>query len=386
MNKIYFDHSATTPVDPRVVDKMMPCFSDIFGNSSSIHSYGREAKIALSEAREAVAAALNAKPAEIIFTSGGTEADNLAIKGVAARENKRRHIITSRVEHHAVLRTCQHLEKQGFRVTYLPVDEFGMVHPDQVRNAITEDTFLISVMHANNEVGTINPIAEIGAIAREHKIYFHTDAVQSFGKLPLDVQTMNIDLLSVSGHKIYGPKGVGALYMRRGVLLEKLAHGGHHEYNHRAGTENIPGIVGFGEAVRLSQNSMPDEMQKLEQLRDELYLQITTHIPDVRLNGHPRHRLPGHLNLTFDGIEGEALLISLDMKGIAVSSGSACTAGTPEPSHVLLAMGINAVHAQSSLRFTLGSSNSNEDINYTMEVLPKIVETLRSLSPLYRKK
>ncbi|MBN2090598.1 cysteine desulfurase NifS [candidate division KSB1 bacterium] len=381
MQRVYFDNSATTLMDSRVLEKMLPYLKDNFGNASSIHSYGQKARVALSEAREKIATVLNASPAEIIFTSGGTESDNLAIKGLAYLETKRRHIITSAIEHHAVLNTIKYLEKKGFRVTYLPVDQTGMVDPEAVRRHISDDTFLISMMHANNEVGTINPIDKIGELAREHKVFFHCDAVQSFGKIPVDVKSLKVDLLSISGHKIYGPKGSGALYVRKGILLEMLNHGGHHEYNRRAGTENIPAIVGFGEAATICQQEMKADYEKVKSLRDELFQRIQSVIPDVFLNGHPEKRLPGHLNLAFKGIEGEALLLSLDFKGVAASSGSACTSGATEPSHVLLAMGTAPFLAQSSIRFTLGRQNTTEDIDYTLEVLPEVVSRLRKISP-----
>lgn len=382
MQKVYLDHSATTAVDPRVVEKMLPFFSENWGNASSLHSIGREARITLSHARETVAEGLNARPGEIIFTSGGTESDNLAIKGLAGRKSEKRHIITSAVEHHAVLRTCQFLEKKGFQVTYLPVDEYGMVAPEDVGKNIRKDTFLISIMHANNEVGTINPVQEIGEIAREHKIAFHCDAVQSFGKIPIDVQKMKIDLLTISGHKIYGPKGIGGLYVRKGIRLEKQNHGGHHEYNLRAGTENMPGIVGLAESTRISLHQMQRDNQHIKEMRDTLHQKVMQQIDRVHLNGHPEQRLAGHLNLTFEGIEGEALLLSLDMKGIAASSGSACTAGSTESSHVLLAMGRTPFLAQSSIRLTLGRENTMTEIDYVAEVLPEIVTRLRKLSPL----
>lgn len=381
MQRVYFDYSATTPADSRVLDRMLPFFKENFGNASSIHSYGQKARVALSDAREKIASTLNASPSEIIFTSGGTESINLAIKGLANPEPKRRHIITSAVEHHAVLNTCKFLEKKGFRVTYLPVDQTGMVDPAVVRQHISDDTFLISIMHANNEVGTINPIEAIGAIAREHNILFHCDAVQSFGKIATDVNSLKVDLLSISGHKIYAPKGIGALYVRKGIALEKLSHGGHHEYNRRAGTENIPGIVGFGEAAVICQQEMNTEYQRVKSLRDIFFQRIQSVVPDVFLNGHPEKRLPGHLNLTFKGIEGEALLLSFDFKGVAASSGSACTSGATEPSHVLMAMGVPPFLAQSSIRFTLGRQNTIEDIDYALEVIPEVVQRLRKISP-----
>jgi len=382
MRKVYLDHSATTPVDARVLEKMLPYFSQTFGNASSLHSAGREARMALTDAREILAGCLSAAPAEIIFTSGGTEANNLAIKGLAGLQAEKRHLITSAVEHHAVLRTAEFLGKKGFQVTCLPVDADGRVDPESVAKNIRRDTFLISIMHANNEVGTINPIQEIGEIARAHKIPFHCDAVQSFGKLPIDLKRMKIDLLTLSGHKIYGPKGIGALYVRKGLRLEKQLHGGHHEADRRAGTENVPGIVGLAEAARICHQQMRADEPRIAGLRDALSRKIIEQIPRVHLNGHPTHRLAGHLNLTFEGIEGEALLLSLDLKGIAASSGSACTAGSTSSSHVLLAMGRTPFLAQSSIRLTLGRETTAEDIDYVAAVLPEIVTRLRKLSPL----
>ena len=382
MRKVYFDHSATTPVDPRVLRAMLPYFSKKFGNTSSIHTFGREGKVATEEARERIARALNADASEIVFTSGGTESDNLAIKGTAFIEKRRKHIITTSVEHQAVLQTCDYLAKKGFHVMYLPVDETGMVDPKEVERNITDDTFIISVMHANNEVGAINPIAEIGSMAREKGILFHTDAVQSFGKLWIDVKAMNIDLLSLSGHKIYGPKGIGALYVRKGIQLEKQIHGGHHERNRRAGTDNVPAIVGLGKAVTICQEVMQQETEEVAALRDALFNKIKERIPNVHLNGKLDSRLPGNLNIAFEGIEGESILLNLDLKGIAASSGSACTSGSPEPSHVLSAMGIQSELAQASIRFSLGRGNTQEDVDYTVEVLPEIIERLRSISPL----
>ncbi|MDZ7340634.1 MAG: cysteine desulfurase NifS [candidate division KSB1 bacterium] len=383
MRKVYFDHSATTPVDPQVVEAMIPYFSEKFGNPSSIHSFGRETKVALEEAREKVAAFCNVRPADIYFTSGGTESDNMAIKGVAYEFKKKgRHIITSQIEHHAVLHCCEFLEKEGFEVTYLPPDKYGMIHPEAVEKAIRDDTILISIMHANNEVGTINDIEKIGAIAHNKGILFHTDAVQTFGKLPIDLGSLPVDLLSVSAHKIYGPKGVGLLYIRKGVRLTQLTHGGGHERGRRPGTENIPGIIGLAKAVELRQLRMKQESERLKKMRDAFYEKLTKAIPRLHLNGHPKQRLAGHLNVSFEGIEGEALLLSLDLKGVAASSGSACTSGSLDPSHVLAAMGMKPELARASIRFTLGNENTDEDVDYVVSILPEIVQRLRSMSAL----
>lgn len=383
MRKVYFDHSATTPVDPQVVEAMIPFFSEKFGNPSSIHSFGRETKVALEEAREKVAAFCNVRPADIYFTSGGTESDNMAIKGVAYEFKKKgRHIITSQIEHHAVLHCCEYLEKEGFEVTYLRPDKYGMIHPEAVAEAIRKDTILISIMHANNEVGTINDIEKIGTIAREKGVIFHTDAVQTFGKLPIDLGLLPVDMLSVSAHKIYGPKGVGLLYVRKGVKLVQLTHGGGHERGRRPGTENIPGIIGLAKAVELRQERMKQESEALKKLRDAFYEKLTQAIPRLHLNGHPQQRLAGHLNVSFEGIEGEALLLSLDLKGVAASSGSACTSGSLDPSHVLAAMGLKPELARASIRFTLGHENTEEDVDYVVGILPEIVQRLRSMSAL----
>lgn len=383
MRKVYFDHSATTPVDPQVVEAMIPFFSEKFGNPSSIHSFGRETKVALEEAREKVSAFCNVRPADIYFTSGGTESDNMAIKGVAYEFKKKgRHIITSQIEHHAVLHCCEYLEKDGFEVTYVRPDKYGMIHPEAVAEAIRKDTILISIMHANNEVGTINDIDKIGALARERGVLFHTDAVQTFGKLPIDLELLPVDLLSVSGHKIYGPKGVGVLYIRKGVRLAPLSHGGGHERGRRPGTENIPGIIGLAKAVELRQQRMNQENEALKKLRDGFYEKLTQAIPRLHLNGHPNQRLAGHLNVSFEGIEGEALLLSLDLKGVAASSGSACTSGSLDPSHVLAAMGMKPELARASIRFTLGRENTEEDVDYVAGILPEIVQRLRSMSAL----
>ncbi|NLI60538.1 MAG: cysteine desulfurase NifS [Clostridiales bacterium] len=381
---VYLDHAATTNTKKEVLDEMLPYFVEEYGNPSSIHSYGRQAKKAIDKAREKVARALNARFEEIFFTGGGTEADNWAIKGVAlANQNKGKHIITSAIEHHAVLFTCEYLEKRGFEVTYLPVDSYGLVDPKEVEKAIRPDTSLISIMFANNEIGTIQPIKEIGKIAKEKGVYFHTDAVQAIGQVDIDVNDMNIDLLSLSGHKIYGPKGIGALYVRKGTRLTPLLHGGTQERNRRAGTENIPGIIGLGKAVEIAYENMEKNNQHLLRLRDRLIEGIMERIEDVTLNGHPTSRLPGNVNMSFRYIEGESLLLSLDMKGIAASSGSACTSGSLDPSHVLLAIGLSHETAHGSLRMTLGDDNTDEDIDYVLETLPPIVKRLREMSPLF---
>lgn len=387
MRRIYLDHSATTPVRTEVATAVMEYMTGKYGNPSSVHSFGREAKAALEKARGQVAALINAQPEEIIFTSGGTESDNLAIIGVArANAIRGKHIITSAIEHHAVLDTCKALEKEGFRVTYLPVDAYGQISLADLEAAITDDTILISIMHVNNEVGTIQPIAEIGRIARERGVLFHTDAVQSLGKIPVDVKAQNIDLLSGSGHKIYGPKGTGFLYMRKGVRLKNLVHGGGQERKKRSGTENLPGIVGLGVAAELAAAEMETEMKRLAALRDKLIKGLQEKIPHVRLNGHPTERIATNANLSFEYVEGESLLLSLDLKGIAASSGSACTSGSLEPSHVLTAMGLCHELAHGSVRFTLGKDNTEEDIDYVLEVMPPIVERLRVMSPLYNEK
>ncbi len=383
MHRIYFDHSATTPTDPLVIEAMLPYLKDRFGNPSSIHAFGREANVALEAAREKVAKLITAQANEIYFTSGGTESDNMAIKGIASSlKNKGNHIITSKIEHHAVLHTCQYLESIGYRLTYLTPDDKGMIDPEAVEAAITDQTILITIMHANNEVGTINPIERIGHIARAHGVLFHTDAVQTFGKLPIDVSGQPLNLMSFSSHKIYGPKGVGGLYLRKGIQLDKLFHGGAHERNRRAGTENIPGIIGFARAAELCGERMEKDHEQMRLLSEALFKGITHRISRVHHNGHPTERLPGILNLTFEGIEGESLLLNLDLKGVAASSGSACTSGTTDPSHVLLGMGIKPELAQSSIRFSLGRGNSMEDIDFVVNMLTEIVQRLRSMSPL----
>lgn len=383
MRRIYLDHSATTPVRKEVAEIMLDYLTGRFGNPSSIHSFGREAKEALEKAREQVAHALHADSREIIFTSGGTEADNLALFGTALQNSdKGKHIITSAIEHHAVLHACEYLQKKGFRVTVLPVDEYGLIRMEDLRQAITAETILISIMHANNEVGTIQPIAEIGALAREKGILFHTDAVQSLGKIQLDVEKMKVDLLSGSGHKIYGPKGTGFLYVRQGVKINPLSYGGHQERNFRAGTENIPGIVGLGKAVELAEAELDTEMPRLARLRDQLIQGLQERIPHIKLNGHPELRVATNVNFSFLFVEGESLLLLLDLQGIAASSGSACTSGSLDPSHVLLAMGLPHEVAHGSVRMTLGRDNTEEDIREVLEELPPMVNRLREMSPL----
>lgn len=385
MNKrIYMDHAATTPVKKEVLEEMLPYFTENFGNPSSVHAFGRRAREAMDLARERVANALNASVDEIYFTSGGSESDNWAIKGVAlANKEKGNHIITTQIEHHAVLHACQYLEKHGFKVTYLPVDKYGLVTEEQVLNAITEKTILVTIMFANNEIGTIQPIKEIAKVVRDKGIYFHTDAVQALGSVPIDVKDLDIDLLSLSGHKIYGPKGVGVLYIKKGVKIDAVLHGGAQESNRRAGTENVPGIVGMGKAVELACNNLDKRIDRLTRLRDRLIDGIMSKIPHTILNGHRQKRLPGNVNICFEYIEGESLLLSLDLEGIACSSGSACTSGSLEPSHVLLALGLPHEIAHGSLRLTLGDDNTREDVDYVLEKLPIIVNRLREMSPLF---
>ncbi|PIU61411.1 MAG: cysteine desulfurase NifS [Armatimonadetes bacterium CG07_land_8_20_14_0_80_40_9] len=387
MKRVYLDHNATTPTHPEVLEAMLTYFNDSFGNPSSIHQFGQQARKAIDEAREKVANFISAKPEEIVFTSGGTEADNFAIKGVIyANEQNGGHIITSSIEHHAVLNPCEYLEKKGFKVTYLPVDKYGLIDPEETKKAITKETILITIMHANNEVGTIEPIAEIGRIAKERNITLHTDAVQSAGKIPVSVNELHVDLLSLSGHKIYGPKGIGVLYIRKGTRIQPLIHGGHHEKNRRAGTENVPAIVGLGKAIEIAKDTMEKESIRLTNLRNKLCGGIAEKIDHVLLNGHPGKRLPNTLNMSFEFVEGESIILNLDLKGIAVSSGSACTSGSLEPSHVLKAMGVEPAIAQGSIRFSLGKDNTEEDVDYVLEVLPEIIIRLREMSPLYRKK
>lgn len=385
MRRIYLDHAATTPVDPRVLEAMLPYFSESFGNPSSIHSFGRENRKAIEDARAVIAGEIGAAdPREIIFTGSGSESDNMALRGVAAAyRNRGNHIITSAIEHHAVYDTCKALEKQGFELTIIPVNSEGLVNPDDVIGALTDRTILVSIMHANNEVGTIQPIAAIGKLLREQNVLFHTDAVQTVGSIPVNVEELSVDLLSMAAHKFYGPKGVGALYVRKGVKTEPLIYGGGQERNRRAGTENLAGIVGMAKALSLANSELEENQKRIGALRDYLIDNVLSHIEHVRLNGDRSRRLPGNANFSFEYIEGESLLLNLDLKGIAASSGSACTSGSLEPSHVLLAMGICHEIAHGSLRLTLGKSTTREEIDYLLEVLPEIVAKLRAMSPLY---
>lgn len=381
---VYMDHAATTPVKPDVLEAMLPYFSEKFGNPSSIYALARDSKEAVEHARAQVAAAIGASPDEIFFTAGGSESDNWAIKGTAfANRKKGDHIITTAIEHHAVLHTCEYLEKQGFSVTYLPVDRYGMVDPADVEAAITDRTILVTVMAANNEIGTLQPIREIGRIAHAHGIPFHTDAVQAIGAVPIDVKADNIDMLSLSGHKFYGPKGIGALYVRKGVRLDSLVHGGGQERRRRAGTENLPGIVGLGKAIEMATADIEGHAARIAAMRDRLRDGILATIPDTILNGHPTQRLPNNLNVSFRYIEGESVLLMLDAHGICASTGSACSSASLEPSHVLLAIGLPHETAHGSLRLTLGDLTTDEDVDHVLEVLPTIVERLRSMSPLY---
>jgi cysteine desulfurase len=387
MKKIYLDYAATTPTDPEVIKAMEPYFFDKFANPSSVHSFGQEARKAVEDAREKVALFLGAKPDEIVFTSGGTESNNFAISGTAyALEKKGNHIITTAIEHHAVTEPCKFLEKKGFKVTFVKVDKYGLVDPAQVKKEITDKTILISVMHANNEIGTIQPIAEIGKIAREKGIYFHSDAVQTVGHIPVDVNELNVNLLSLSGHKFYGPKGVGCLYIKKGTRLETFLRGGGQEKGRRASTHNTPGIVGLAKAIELCQQKMQDEAKFQIKLRDRMIKEIPEKINEVYLNGHPSKRLPNNVNFSIQYIEGESILLSLDMLGIAASTGSACTSESLEPSHVLLAIGLSHEIAHGSLRITLGRWTQEEEADYLLLHLPKVVENLRAMSPLYEKK
>jgi cysteine desulfurase len=386
MKRIYLDYAATTPVHPEVIKAMLPYFSDAFGNPSSLYSYGLEARQAIEAARNKVAESIGAKNEEIVFTGGGSEADNFAIKGVAdANRRKGNHIITSVIEHHAVLVTFKFLEKRGFKVTYLPVDKYGLVDPESVSKAITDKTILISIMHANNEIGTIQPIGEIGKIARKAKIYFHTDAVQTVGHIPVNVNELKVDMLSFSAHKLYGPKGVGVLYIRKGTKVTSLIHGGEQEQGRRAGTENVPGIVGLGKAIELAGLDIANETARLITLRNVLIKGILEKIEHSHLNGHPAQRLPNNVNVSVDFIEGESTCLNLDLEGICISTGSACSSSDAEPSHVLLAIGLSHEQARSSLRFTMGRLTTAEDIERVLEVLPRTVARLRAISPLFKK-
>jgi cysteine desulfurase len=380
---IYLDYAATTPLDPRVLEAMMPYLTEKFGNPNSIHAFGREARKAVDEAREKIAALLNCRPSELVFTSGGTESDNLALRGVAAAyRQKGNHIVTTAIEHHAVLHTCRALQDEGFEVTYLPVDEHGLVAPEQVAEAVTDRTILVSIMHANNEIGTIEPLADIVRAVKEKRpdILVHTDAVQTVGHIPVDVEALGVDLLSFAAHKFYGPKGVGGLFVRRGVKLVPQLTGGGQERNRRSGTENVAGIVGMAKALEIAVAEMPTEIPRLQTLRDELINGVLAQIPDSRLNGHPTQRLPHNANFSFFGVEGEALLLQLDLHGIAASSGSACTSGSLEPSHVLLALGLSHEWALGSLRLTLGRFTTRQHLERVLAVLPSIVEKLRALT------
>jgi cysteine desulfurase len=381
---IYLDHSATTAVDPRVLNEMLPYFNEKYGNASSIYSLGRDSKKAIEDARDKVAIAIGAQRDEIYFTASGTEADNWAVRGFTkANASKGKHIITSVIEHPAFLETCKLLEKDGFEVSYIPVDENGFVLIDALKSAIRPDTILISIMFANNEIGTIQPIEEIGEIAKQNNIIFHTDAVQAVGSVPIDVKKLNIDMLSMSGHKFYGPKGVGVLYIKKGIKIQSYITGGHQERGKRAGTENVPGIVGIGKALEIAVSEMESNSQKITKLRDMTIKRIFEEIPYIRLNGDKVKRLPGNVNISFQYIEGESLLLMLDMKNIAASSGSACTSGSLDPSHVLLAIGLIHEIAHGSLRLSFGKENTEEDVDIVVNELKVIVQRLRDMSPLY---
>ena len=379
----YLDNAATTPVDARVLEAMLPYFKESFGNPSSVHSAGQTVRAAIEKARAQVAALIGARPDEIFFTSGGTEADNWALKGTAlATADKGKHLVTSSIEHHAVLESAEYLSKQGFEITYLPVDEYGQVSTDAVAGAVNPTTTLVSVMHANNEIGTVQPVAEISRIVRENGALFHVDAVQTAGHLPVDVNAIGADLMSISGHKLYGPKGVGALYIRKGVRITSLLSGGSQERNKRPGTENVAGIIGFGAAAEIAMSEMSEESDRISGLRDRLVTELLARIPDSTLNGHPTDRLPNNANISFKYVEGESLVLHLDFEGIFVSTGSACSSSSLEPSHVLLACGRLAEDAHGSVRFSLGKFNNDEDIDRVIETLPGIVKKLRAMSPL----
>jgi len=393
MNRLYLDYNATTPVEPEVLDAMLPYFSVEFGNASSIHTFGQNARAAVETAREQVAALIGARAQEIFFTSGGTESDNHAIFGVVFRSSSslvssgsfRPHIITSLVEHEAVLNACQALEKQGVDVTYLPVDQDGSIDVEDLQAALRKETVLITIMHANNELGTVQPLEEIGRVAKEADVYFHTDAVQSAGKIPIDVKQFQLDLLSLSGHKLYAPKGIGALYVRGGTRLKQILYGGHHQRGIRPGTENVAGIVGLGKAAEIARRSLANEAKRLRALRDQLEHGLLRRVPHSRINAGHALRTPNTANLVFPGVEGEALLIALDLKGLACSTGAACSSGAVEPSHVLTAIGLPAEAARASLRFSLGRPTTHADIDFALQVIPAVVAQLRQLSPTYQK-
>ena len=386
MQRVYLDNNATTAVAPEVLEAMKPYFLDDYGNASSIHLRGQRARSAVEASREQLARLLNARPSEIVFTSGGTESDNQSLFGIVrASRSEAKHVITTTIEHSAVLHTAKELEKRGVRVTYVPVGSGGVADPTDVEKAIRPDTVLISVMHANNEIGTIQPLEEIGRIAREHDIYFHTDAVQAVGKIPVDVERLGVDLLSLSAHKLHGPKGVGALYVRKGTILRPLMYGGHHERDRRPGTENVPGIVGLGQAAELAGRHLADGMRKVGRLRDRLEEGILSCVPLATVSGDTSRRLPTTSNISFDYVEGEGFVIAMDLKGVECSTGAACSSGSVEPSHVLTAIGRKPEQARSSIRFSLGRFNTSEDVDYALEMLPRVVEQLRSLSPHYKK-
>ena len=383
MMRIYMDHGATTRTDPEVVNAMLPFYSEFYGNASSLHTFGQEAAQALASSRKTVADFLYAEPEEIIFTSGGTESDNLALKGIAyLKKNKGNHIITSVIEHPAILNTCKYLGDVGYRISYIPVDDQGLVDPVDVEDAISDDTILISIMHANNEIGTIQPIKEISAIAHEHGVLMHTDAVQSVGKMPVNVDDLGVDMLSISAHKIYGPKGVGALYVRKGTRLQGLTQGGSHEMKKRAGTENIPGIVGLAKAVEMAKQRLDGDIKYLNNLRDSMISKILDSIPESYLNGHPTKRLCNNVHVRFSYVEGESMLIMLDMDGVAVSTGSACSSKSLDPSHVLTALNITPEEIHGNLRITLGRDNTMDEVDYVVEKLIDIVKKLRAMSPI----
>lgn len=384
MDNIYLDNSATTRLDDEVLKEMMPYLVEEYGNASSIYKLGRNNRNAVETAREKIAKAINAEPEEIYFTSGGTESDNTAIRGIAYNNKKKgNHIITSKIEHPAVLETCKQLEKEGFKVSYIDVDENGIIDLEQLKNSIQDTTILISIMFANNEIGTIEPIKEIGKIAKEHNIIFHTDSVQAVGSIKIDVKEMNIDSLSMSAHKFYGPKGIGALYVKKGIVFQKFMNGGHQERNRRAGTENVPAIVGMGKAIEIAYRDLEKHTKQIKELRDYYVNQVKEKIPYIRINGDMEKRLPGNSNISFRFIEGEGLLLNLDLKGICASSGSACTSGSLDPSHVLLAIGLSHEIAHGSLRISIGKYNTKEEIDYLVENLVEIVGRLREMSPLY---